>query len=42
MTNTESARDDALGARMRGLVERAIQRGVKGFQYATSGPRKSG
>jgi len=42
MTNSEAAGEDALGARMRGMVERAIQRGVKGFQYATSGPAKVG
>ena len=42
MSNTEAAGDDALGARMRSMVDRAIQRGVKGFQYATSGPAKVG
>ena len=39
MTDTE-ATGDGVGARVREMVERAIQRGVKGFQYATSGPAK--
>ena len=39
--STEATRDD-VGTRVRDMVERAIQRGVKGFQYATSGPAKVG
>jgi len=42
MTNAQVDGEDALGARVRGMVERAIQRGVKSFQYATSGPAKVG
>src|SRR5207344_2398294 len=43
MSDTEATRDDTTTAtRVREMVERAIQRGVKGIQFATSGPAKVG
>jgi polyhydroxyalkanoate synthase len=40
--STVEATQDQSGARVRAMVERAIERGVKGFQFATAGPAKVG
>ena len=40
--NAEVAPREESGARVRAMVERAIERGVKGFQFATAGPAKVG
>ncbi len=42
MTNNGEAAPEDIGTRVRGMVERAIQRGVKGIEYARSGPAKVG
>src|SRR5262245_28953551 len=42
MSEVGAADGEALGARVRGMVDRAVQRGVKSFQYATAGPAKVG
>jgi len=42
VSETQPMIDPALGARMRAMVDRAIQTGVKSFQYATAGPAKVG
>ena len=42
MSETTKAPEAATAERMRSLVERAIQRGVKGLQYAASGPARVG
>ena len=42
MSSAEVSNDEAIGARVRAVVERALQRGVKGVQYLTAGPQKVG
>jgi polyhydroxyalkanoate synthase len=39
---SEAASGEELGARVRAMVERAVQRSVKSFEYATAGPAKVG
>jgi polyhydroxyalkanoate synthase len=38
----ETATNEAIGARVRAMVARAVQRGVKSFEYATAGPARVG
>jgi polyhydroxyalkanoate synthase len=38
----EAATNEATGARVRAMVARAVQRGVKSFEYATAGPARVG
>jgi poly[(R)-3-hydroxyalkanoate] polymerase subunit PhaC len=42
VSEAPATNEAALGARMRAMVDRAIQTGVKTFQYATAGPAKVG